>query len=111
MNNDTIRVGFVSTVNTAAGTVTVVYPDRNNSVTDELPIFCFGGIMQTLKKGSAVLVAHLSNDSTAGIVLGTYAAEGSIPAAGIQINNGKMEFKDATGTITLQEIIAKCRQS
>lgn len=79
---DTIRVGRVSSVNAKKGTVSVVYPDRNESATDEMPYFSFGGIYRMPKKEQMVVVLHLENGSSAGIVLGTYWNEIDNPTEG-----------------------------
>lgn len=72
MNNDVIRIGKVSSVNATAGMVRVTYPDKDNSVTAELPVFSFTGEYRMPEVGSQVLVVHLSNGAAAGIVLGNY---------------------------------------
>ena len=62
-----IRIGKVSFVNYTAGTVRVVYPDRSDKSTAELPVFCgFGKEYQMPDVGDLVLVVHLSNDSSMG---------------------------------------------
>lgn len=66
-----IRIGKVSFVNYTAGTVRVVYPDRSDKSTAELPVFCgFGKEYQMPDVGDLVLVVHLSNDSSMGIAMG-----------------------------------------
>jgi len=72
MKNDVIRIGKVSSVNAAAGMVRVTYPDKDDSVTAELPVFSFTGEYRMPEVGSQVLVAHLSNGTAAGICLGAY---------------------------------------
>ena len=65
---DTIRVGRVSAINYAAGTARVVYADRDGEVTAELPFLSDEYEMPAI--GALVAVAHLSNGSAAGIILG-----------------------------------------
>ena len=65
---DTIRVGRISAINYAAGTARVVYADRDDEVTAELPLLSDEYRMPEI--GALVAVAHLSNGSAAGIVLG-----------------------------------------
>lgn len=110
MAGDGIRIGFVSSFNRSTGMASVHYADRNGEVTDELPVLTPCGLFQDLKKGDAVLVVHLSNGSTAGIILGTYTAEGGTPAAGILVSGGKLVLRDSSGTIELKRIIEKCGQ-
>lgn len=106
---DGIRVGFVSTYDESTGTAVVYYPDRCHEVTDNLPIFSPFGLRQALQKGDTVLVLHLSNGQEAGIVIGTYSSDGDVPAAGLSVKDGNLILKDSSGSITLKEIIAKCR--
>ena len=46
MNDDTVRVGLVSSVNQDTGMVRVTYPDRDREVTPELPFFKMGNEYQ-----------------------------------------------------------------
>lgn len=103
------RVGFINSFDSATGMASVLYPDRDNEVTDELPVFMPFGIFQQLKKGDAVLVIHLSNNSAAGIIIGSYSAEGSSAAVGLTVSGGNIILRDASGSISLSEIIAKCK--
>ena len=95
MRSSDNRIGFVSSFNPGTGMATVFYPDRNGEVTTELPVFAPFGIMQELKKGEAVLVLHLSNGGTAGIVLGSYSVNGG--SAGITVVNGNMILSKRCG--------------
>lgn len=70
MNDDTVRVGLVSSVNQDTGMVRVTYPDRDREVTPELPFFKMGNEYQMPEVNDMVLVLHLSNDSSMGIVMG-----------------------------------------
>lgn len=103
------RIGFVSTYNAEKGTASVYYPDRCHEVTAELPVFMPCGLVQMLEKGDMVLVLHLTNGSEAGIVLGKYIAETSSPRAAITVSGDQILFRDRSGSISLGEIIAKCR--
>lgn len=102
------RIGFISSYNPATGMAAVYYPDRNQEVTRELPVFAPFGLQQELKKGDAVLVLHLSGGGGAGIILGGYCAPGSVPAAGVTITDGSMVFRDQNGSVSLKDIISKC---
>lgn len=108
MNNGGNRIGYVSSFDPTTGMATVYYPDRSGEVTRELPVFTPLGMSQDLKKGEAVLVLHLSGGGAAGIVLGGYSAAGSVPAAGITVSGGNMTLRDASGSISLKELISKC---
>lgn len=75
-----IRVGNVSSINYAAGTVRVVYPDKSDKSTAELPVFCgFGKEYQMPDVGDLVLVVHLSNDSSMGIAMGKFWNQSMAP--------------------------------
>ena len=102
------RIGFISSYDPATGMAAVYYPDRNQEVTGELPVFAPFGLQQELKKGDAVLVLHLSDGGGAGIVLGGYSVPGSVPAAGITIAGGDMVLKDKNGSVSLRDIISRC---
>ena len=58
-NKSEIRIGKVSSVNYAQGMIRVTYPDRDNSVTAEIPMFSFTDEYKMPKVGSQVLVVHL----------------------------------------------------
>ena len=90
--NSVIRIGKVSSVNGCM--VRVTYPDRDDSVTAELPMLSFGGQFKMPKVGSQVLVAHLSNGTSAGVCLGNYWNKSSPPA----VDSGfRQELGDARG--------------
>lgn len=63
-----IRVGKISSVDYAAGTVRVVYHDKDDNVTPAIPLISSEYHMPEV--GDAVLVLHLSNGAEAGVVLG-----------------------------------------
>ena len=77
--DDVIRVGFVSSVNVAAGTVQVTYQDRERMVTGDMPILAFGGEYDLPEVNDMVIVAHLSNDLSSGVVLGRFWNAKSYP--------------------------------
>lgn len=74
-----IRIGRVSRVNAAAGMVSVTYPDLDDSATAEFPVFSFTDEYKMPQVGQSVLVLHLSNGQSAGIVLGRYWNETNRP--------------------------------
>jgi phage baseplate assembly protein gpV len=71
MEKNLIRIGRVSSMNKETGMVRVVYKDKN-STTSELPVFNFSGEYKMPRVGQLVLVLHLSNDSSTGIVMGSF---------------------------------------
>lgn len=82
MKDKTIRIGKVSAVNAAKGLVSVTYPDLDGNTTDEFPVFSFTDEYKMPQVGKDVLVLHLSNGKSAGIVLGRYWNDANIPPAG-----------------------------
>lgn len=67
-----IRIGKVSSINYEQGLIRVTYPDRDNSVTAEIPVFSFTDEYKMPQVGSEVLVLHLSNGAAAGVMMGHY---------------------------------------
>lgn len=113
-----IRVGNVSSVDYATGMIEVTYPDLDDSVTGKFPVFSFTDEYKMPKIGQEILVLHLSNGQSAGIVLGKYWNEGNKPAVSgvnvfrkelgassgesyIQYSGGDMTLKDQAATLTL----------
>lgn len=78
--DDEIRVGKVSAVDYAAGTVRVVYHDKDDSVTPPFPML--SSEYQMPQVGDMVLVLHLSNGKEVGIVLGRPWSEKHKPPEG-----------------------------
>ncbi len=76
---DLIRIGFVSSVNKTEGTVQVTYQDRDRMVTSDLPVLAFGGEYALPEVNDMVLVAHLSNDLSSGVVLGKFWSKADLP--------------------------------
>lgn len=70
-NQRDVRIGFVSSVDYAAGTVEVTYPDMDGSVTGSLPLLsAFADEYFMPEPGDQVLVNHLSNGAEFGVVVG-----------------------------------------
>lgn len=115
-----IRIGRVSTVNAEKGMISVTYPDLDDSTTDEFPVFSFTDEYKMPNVGQEVLVLHLSNGQSAGIVLGRYWNESNVPPvksgfrkelgstfgeAYIEYSDGNIIFKDKNaGRITLSQL-------
>lgn len=76
---DNIRIGTVGTVNHQKAMVSVVYTDMNDLATAELPYFSFTGEYKMPKVGEQVLVLHLSNGESFGVVLGGFYSEEDLP--------------------------------
>ena len=121
---DNIRVGNVSNVDYKKGMIEATYPDLDDSVTDAFPVFSFTDEYKMPKVGDEILVLHLSNGESAGIVLGRYWNEDNEPPAYgknvfrkelgetfgeayIQYKNGDITFHDPGGTSTLDSILRR----
>lgn len=83
-----IRTGKISTINKAKGVARVVYEDKDNAVSAELPIMC-NGIYQFPAIGDTVLVAHLPNGASSGVIVGKIFNKGNLPAANIELERYK----------------------
>ena len=110
MSERLIRIGKISSVNAAEGMARVTYPDMDDSVTAELPVFCFTGEYRMPEVGAEVLVVHLSNGSSAGVVLGRYWNKADKPPvdSGFYKELGKdayLKFDDGKLTIHAPQIV------
>lgn len=114
-DNKLIRIGRVSSIDYKKGMIRVTYPDRDDSVTAEIPVFSFTDEYKMPKVGSNVLVLHLSNGSAAGIMLGHYWNEKNLPPAagegvfrkelGQDYGDAYIEYRDGTVTIHANKIV------
>ena len=77
-----IRVGKVSSIDYEKGMMRVTYTDKNKSVTREFPVLNNGGEYNMPEVGQSVLVAHLSNGSSRGVILGTVWNKNNLPTEG-----------------------------
>lgn len=120
-----IRIGRVSSVDYESGMVSVTYPHLDDSTTNKLPVFSFTDEYKMPGIGQEVLVLHLSNGQTAGIVMGKFWNRQNIPPnsggnvfrkelgssygeAYIEYNDGDLIFKDGNaGAVKLSQIQLK----
>lgn len=79
MVDTSIRIGIISSVNYEKGMLSVVYPDRDNSVTGDLPYINMNGEYKMPNVDDMVLVLHLSNGTAMGIVIGTVWNNNNVP--------------------------------
>ena len=68
---DVIRIGTISAVDTVNGTARVYYPDRG-ATSAPLQLFAFRAEYAPPQVGDQVLVLHLSNDTSSGIIMGRF---------------------------------------
>ncbi len=127
MAEKNIRLGKVSSVNYKKGMISVTYPDLDDSVTDDLPVFSLTDEYKMPPVGAEVLVLHLSNGCTAGVVMGRYWNEDNKPPisgkgvfrkelgesfgeAYIQYKGGDITLKDKKGSTTLGSILDRLQK-
>ena len=72
-----IRIGRISAINYEKGRVRVLYKDKGDQVTAEIPLFCQEYYMP--KVDDMVAVLHLPNGSAAGCVLGRMWSDQNLP--------------------------------
>lgn len=75
-----IRKGRVSGIDYKNGMLSVTYSDKGKSVTRKFPYINCNGEYKMPGVGESVLVAHLSNGSSRGVVIGTYWNKSNTPA-------------------------------
>lgn len=76
----TIRLGKISSINYTAGKARVVYEDRDDSVTSELP---FLALQYNIPKvDDLVVVACFSNGTVSGVILGPVYNSANTPHEG-----------------------------
>lgn len=77
--NSEIRIGRVSSINYDTGMMRVTYTDKGKSTTSEFPFMNYNDEYYMPSIGSTVAVAHMSNGSSRGIVLGNVWNKRNIP--------------------------------
>ena len=119
-----IRIGKTSKIDYKHGMISVTYPDLDDSVTDSFPVFSLTDEYKMPKIGDEVLVLHLSNGQSAGIVMGKYWNEDNMPAvyganvfrkelsvnageAYLQYKDSNITIKDPHGSTTLASILSR----
>lgn len=75
-----MRIGRISTVNYAAGTVRILYNDKSGEVTKEIPLLANEYFMPNVD--DMVLVCHLPNGAEAAVVLGRFWNDKNKPPEG-----------------------------
>jgi len=112
MNDTPNRIGRIGTVNQETGMVSVVYEDRGDASTDEIPVLMPGGIWKTPPIGAMVEVLTLSNGSSMGVVNGMFTSETTKPVPGFpwsilfgQDPGKYMAFRDGTLVINCDVVI------
>lgn len=88
MDKNIFRTGKVSSIDYENGMLQVVYSDKDNAVTAKLPYANFGNEYNMPRIGEQVLVAHLSNGTGRGVVLGGMWNKRNLPR-----ENGKELYR------------------
>jgi phage baseplate assembly protein gpV len=89
-----IRVGKVSSINYPAGRVRVLFEDKDNIVTDELPMLNFEYEMPAV--GESVICLFFGNGTSKGVCLGRYFYQQDLPVEFGKDIYFKRFMKDAT---------------
>lgn len=107
-----IRIGRVSSVNYESGMVKVTYPDLDDSVTDDFPVFSLSDEYKMPGVGQDILVLHLSNGQSAGVVMGKMWNESNVPPKaghgifrkdfGSLLGSAFMEYDENTGVLLIE---------
>ena len=115
---ETVRFGKISSVNYEAGTVRVVYHEKDDCVTSEIPLLSFEYMMPEVD--DAVLVLHLSNGAEVGVVLGRPWSDENKPPEGSQglwrkdldreAGKGMLRYKDGTLTIKMNKVVLEAKE-
>ncbi len=120
---DIIRIGFISSINAEDGSAKITYQDRDKMVTEDFPFLAFGGEYYIPKVNDMVLVLHLSNDISSGVIMGKYWNDENRPESRewykrisenmvmekkentLVIEAPEILFSGAAGSITLSQVI------
>lgn len=110
MADATIRLAKISSINFSAGRARVVYEDRDNSVSSELPFLSFQYNMP--KINDLVVVACFSNGTVSGVILGPIYNTANTPHGGSsgvfrqEMSNTKnravISFSDSTKKLVIR---------
>ena len=108
-DNNSIRIGKVSSVNYGRGTIRVAYTDKN-AVSAELPFLTFNDEYKMPNIDDMVLVMHLSNGTAVGFVCGTFWSDTKKPPESgkglyrkdLGQSQGEAYIKYSDGVLTLK---------
>ncbi len=96
-NESFFRIGKVSSCNYEKGTARVVYADRDNCTTIELPYFCPFEEYYEPEVDDLVCVFHLENGSSKGIIMGRYWSKNHAPPDGVKQGIRRKDFSRKQG--------------
>lgn len=96
-----VRIGYVSSVNTQNGSIRATFPDKNNTVSDELPVLTRGSAknkdywLPDINEQVVCLLLPNGENSGAGFCLGTYFSDTALPVVS-NSNKRRLDFLDGT---------------
>ena len=94
---DILRVGKISSVDYEKGVARVVYSDRDNCTTIELPFIVFNSCYHLPKVDDLCLVIHMPNGSVQGFILGDYWNDNHTPPEGAKQGLYRVEYSRTKG--------------
>lgn len=107
MYSERIKIGICSTADFASGTITATFPDRQDIVTQDLPvILAGGGLKNSLPKvGDTVICLMLGNSLSNGICIGIIpdSIPGSATQEGVYFEDGSYVYYDKSA----QQLVVK----
>lgn len=114
-----LEFGYINTVNAAAGLATVRFPQRDNKITGEMPVYCPANEYFMPEIGDKVAVLRTGRGASDGLILGkTWNGKNKPPASSgvykdmgggtsIRQQGGVMTLSDSGGSISVGEIIRR----
>lgn len=79
MKHDFIRIGRISAIDYKRGMARIVYHDRDTAVTEYFHTLTLNKEYHMPKIGDMVLILHLTNGASTGIILGKYWGPANLP--------------------------------
>lgn len=91
-----VRFGVVSSINEKNGTVRVLFEDKDNMISDELPLLSFEYNMPSIK--DQVLCIFLPNGLQQGFCLGSFYSEINLPL----VEDKNIYYKKFDDSVSIQ---------
>ncbi|MNE53312.1 hypothetical protein D3C76_187260 [compost metagenome] len=107
ITSEIIKIGICSTADFASGTITATFPDRQDIVTQDIPVvLAGGGLKNSLPKvGDTVVCLMLGNSLSNGICIGVIpdSIPGAITQEGVYFEDGSCAYYDTSS----QQLVIK----
>ncbi|MEE1137318.1 MAG: hypothetical protein U0M02_02440 [Acutalibacteraceae bacterium] len=94
---DFLRIGKISSCNYEKGLARIVYADRDDCTTIELPFMCPFEEYYVPEVDDLVWVLHLPNGSSKGLILGRYWSKNHTPPDGVKQGIRRKDFSREQG--------------